>query len=142
MGSEMCIRDRRKLHRSSRPETRSQGVTTFREGVNERIPDWPWEGVTSTIRVDEPIVPTRIVVGYSILHDFIYDLSVRLVRNGEEVLLFDRKPKGSLTAIVDRHEINEFIGSSAEGEWSLVATDHNGRAVGRFLDWHIELYEQ
>ncbi|MGB0648387.1 MAG: proprotein convertase P-domain-containing protein [Bradymonadia bacterium] len=132
----------RQLHRSSRPETRSQGVTTFRKGVNELIRDWPWEGVTSTIRVDEPIMPTKIVVGYSILHDFIYDLSVRLVRNGEEILLFDRKPKGSLTAIVDRHEINEFLGASAEGEWRLVATDHNGRAVGRFLDWHIELYEQ
>ena len=74
------------------------------------------------------------------LHDFIYDLSVRLVRNGE-VLLFDRQPKGSMTAIVDRHDIETFLGQSAQGDWSLVATDHTGRSMGRFLDWHIEFYE-
>ena len=54
----------RQLHRSSRPETRLHGVTTFRQSVNQSIPDWAWEGVTSTIRVEEPIMPSKIVVGY------------------------------------------------------------------------------
>ena len=120
----------RQLHRSSRPETRLHGVTTFRQSVNQSIPDGPWEGVTSTIRVEEPIMPSKIVVGYSVLHDFIYDLSVRLVRNGEEVLLFDRQPKGSMTAIVDRHDIETFLGQSAQGDWSLVATDHTAIHTG------------
>lgn len=129
----------RYLHRMSRPDTRERALQTYRAVVDERIPDWPKPGLESVISVPESITPSRIVVGYTILHDFIYDLSVRLVRNGQEVVLFERQPKGSYTAIVDRHEIAELVGDNAQGDWALVATDHQGRSVGRFIDWYIEL---
>jgi len=128
----------RHLHRLSRPDTRKYPVETYRSEVHQRIPDWPRLGVQDTIFIPEERVPTRVTVGYTIVHTFIYDLSVRLVRNGQEVVLFDRQPKGSYTAIVDRHDIPELSGDSAQGEWTLVATDHAGRSVGRFLDWHLE----
>ena len=129
----------RYLHRMSRPDTRERALQTYRAVVDERIPDWPKPGLESIISVPESITPSRVVVGYTILHDFIYDLSVRLVRNGQEVVLFERQPKGSYTAIVDRHEIAELVGDNAQGDWALVATDHQGRSVGRFIDWYIEL---
>ena len=131
----------RQLHRASRPDTRTDNVETYRTTVDERIPDWPLAGIQSVISVPDDVVPSRVVVGYTVLHDFIYDLSVRLVRNGQEIVLFDRKPKGSYTTIVDRHEIPELVGVNAQGEWTLVATDHQGRSVGRFVEWHIELFQ-
>ena len=39
---------------------------------------------------------------------------------------------------VDRHVLDEFGGMDVSGEWTLVATDHGARNMGRFLDWHIE----
>ena len=129
------------LYRASRPDTRTDNVETYRTTVDERIPDWPLAGIQSVISVPDDVVPSRVVVGYTVLHDFIYDLSVRLVRNGQEIVLFDRKPKGSYTTIVDRHEIPELVGVNAQGEWTLVATDHQGRSVGRFVEWHIELFQ-
>ena len=129
----------RHLHRLSRPETRDQSIKTFRTIVNQKIPDWPAQGLRSVIMIDEDTIPEHITIGYEVLHDFIYDLSVKLVRNGQEVVLFDRQPRGSYTTIVDRVNVSAFNGENARGEWSLIATDHAGRSIGRFLDWHIEL---
>ena len=126
------------LHQLSRPETKTRRTQLYRSSVNTLIPDWPMPGVESSISIDEPIQAQRVTVGYTVLHDFIYDLSIRLVRNGREIVLFDRKPKGSYTAIVDRHVLDEFGGMDVSGEWTLVATDHGARNMGRFLDWHIE----
>ena len=56
--------------------------------------------------IDEDTIPEHITIGYEVLHDFIYDSSVKLVRNDREVVLFDRQPRGSYTAIVDRVNVS------------------------------------
>ena len=64
---------------------------------------------------------------------FLYDLSVRLKRGEQEIILFDRKPKGNLTSIVDTISVAQFTQQDAHGKWALIATaDHAGRSVGRF----------
>lgn len=126
------------LHRLSRPETRHQEVLTYRSVVNQHIPDWPKLGLKDTIEVSESLVPSKVTIKYAIAHDFLFDLSVKLLRGDREVILFDRKPLGSTTAITAELELEDFVGLEASGSWSLVATDHAARSLGRVLDWSIE----
>ena len=128
----------RELHRRSRAETRYNLVKTYRSVVDQLIPDWPKSGLSNTITVTDHFVAKQVIVHFSIAHDFIYDLSVKLVRQQEEIVLFSRRPEGSLTSIVASVELPEFEGQDTFGEWTLVATDHNARSLGRFFDWSLE----
>ena len=75
---------------------------------------------------------------FTAAHDFIYDLSVRLVRGDQEVILFDRRPVGSMTSVTVERELPALAGLEASGEWTLIATDHSARSYGRLLDWSLE----
>lgn len=129
------------LHRLSRPETRDQKVIIYRSAPSERIPDWPKVGLSDVIEVTEPLIPSKVTITFTVAHDFLFDLSLRLVRDGQEIVLFDRRPQGSMTALTGAIELEELTGRDASGQWRLIATDHNARAHGRLLDWSLE-FEQ
>ena len=130
-----------RLHRLSRPETREQALVIYRSSPNERIPDWPKAGLSDTIEVREPLFPSKVTVKFAVAHDFLYDLSVRLVRDGQEFVLFNRSPQASMTGFTGEVELPALAGLDASGSWELIATDHNARSYGRLFDWSLE-FEQ
>lgn len=132
----------RQLARQSRPDTRNLVSRSFEQRLDVRIPDIDPRGVRGTIDVPDDLVPQHVTVRVQVLHDFTYDLVIRLLRNGREVELFDHNPRGSTTSLVASFPVDAFAGESARGRWEIVVADTYSHSSGRFVDWGIELVGQ
>ena len=101
-------------------KTSDKQVKLYRSSLNELKPNCPWEDLNDSIEVDEYFSPSVIKVSYAISHDFLYDLSVRLKRGEQEIILFDRKPKGNLSSIVDKVNVPQLTQQNAHGDGPLL----------------------
>ncbi|MCB9614136.1 MAG: proprotein convertase P-domain-containing protein [Sandaracinus sp.] len=133
------IENVRRLHRQSRSDLRAEHVVTHVQDVDRRIPDIDWRGISSTIVVPETGVARRVSVFVEVLHDWMYDVRVTLIRNGEEHVLFAQRPQGSPLALVGSFEVEALRGSEMAGEWTLRVSDHNASSQGRFVRWGLDL---
>ena len=92
----------RYLHRLSRPETRQKRVFSRKSVVNERIKDWPGAGTQNTISVAESQAVAKVTVHFSVVHDFAFDVSVRLIRDGQEYVLLIGNPEAVIPPLWTR----------------------------------------
>jgi subtilisin-like proprotein convertase family protein len=131
--------DVRALLRQSRPDLRDQVVKSYSKDDGRLIPDFPWAGLESTITVPDTMTVKNLVVRAEIKHDWAFDVQIRLRHAGKEVLIFDRRPIGSSTAIVGAWPVAEFAGTPAQGDYTLVVTDRDSRSIGRLFTWSLEI---
>jgi subtilisin-like proprotein convertase family protein len=126
------------LHRQSRADLRAESVRTYRQSVDRRIPDIDPRGITSTLTVSETGAARRVSVYVEVLHDWMYDVRITLVRNGQEHVLFAQRPQGSALSYVGSFEVEALRGQEMGGDWSLRVSDHNGSSTGRFVRWGLD----
>jgi subtilisin-like proprotein convertase family protein len=129
----------RRLLRLSRPETRNLTVETYRDEVNQLIPDYPWGPLTRTLQVDSALTIQDVTVHVEALHDWAFDVQVWLRRGAERVLLFNRNPQGTSTQVMGSWSLPQLAGQPASGAWTLEVADREGRSVGRLLNWSLDI---
>ncbi len=115
--------------------------TLFKENiVNQAIPDHT--GVSNSINVWRDGTVQGIKVHVNITHPFVGDLSVKLTSpTGKEVTLFNRQggSADNLVATFEGDALNDFMGESVGGLWTLNVHDHATRDSGTLNTWGIDL---
>lgn len=109
------------------------------------IPDNNPAGISDTIEVDHSCIVRDINVWVDITHTWIGDLKIELVSpSGRAVMLHDRSG-GRRDNIIQTYDIQSlialqsFIGEEGQGIWTLKASDHAGRDVGKLNRWGVEI---
>jgi subtilisin-like proprotein convertase family protein len=102
------------------------------------IPDNQPSGITSEIVVADGGVIDALKVNVDISHSYKGDLRVKLVRQGTEVVLHDRKGGGE-DDLKATFVVENFNGEDAAGTWKLVVSDHAGTDVGKLNGWSLEI---
>lgn len=82
-----------------------------------------------------------IKASVNIKHGYVGDLSVTLIGPGVSVKLHDREGgnKKNLKKTYKKKDLEKFIGTKANGIWTLEVADHAPRDAGRIKSWHIDL---
>lgn len=102
------------------------------------IPDNDSNGVSSRLTVDATGDISSLQVNVDISHTYIGDLTVKLLRNGEEVTLHARQG-GSADDIVRSFSISDFDGQDVSGVWEIFVCDEAGRDVGTIHTWGLNV---
>jgi subtilisin-like proprotein convertase family protein len=135
-------------------------VVSIPDGINTNEPG---DAVSSTIDFTENIVIESIRVQIDVTHTYIEDLVIQLVGPDDEfVTLFDRECSGeggiavefnSLGAVIpddcsnpltgvfqpSNGNLDQWIGTNSEGEWTLLIQDFWDDDTGQLNSWSLEL---
>lgn len=110
-----------------------------------KIPDNDTQGVSDTIRVDDMRVIKDMVIEVDITHTWVGDLKIELQGPlGEKIVLQSQEGRES-DQILRRYRpsdlpaLNQFIGSSAQGNWTLFVSDVQFRDTGKLNRWAIKI---
>jgi extracellular elastinolytic metalloproteinase len=106
------------------------------------IPDFDPAGVRSSLVVAEDETMASVGVSVEITHPFVGDLRIRVITPaGATIMLSDRGEGMADLRRVFRAAavpaLGELAGTSTRGEWTLWASDHTGRDVGRLVSWGL-----
>ncbi|RAL21226.1 hypothetical protein DL240_13925 [Lujinxingia litoralis] len=103
------------------------------------IPDNDPQGALSTIEVIGTSNVLAASVDVLITHPYVGDLSIELIHpSGDSVVL--REANGQAGAdLFETYHLTDFVGLSAEGNWSLKVVDHAGTDEGALLGWDLTL---
>ena len=105
----------------------------------QEIPDNRSSGVTSRIVVPDDLTVESLAVKVYIVHFYRGDLKVCLTSPaGTRRCLSDRSG-GSRNHIIGTFELDDFIGESAHGTWSLKVSDHAARDTGTLYSWSLKV---
>ncbi|MCD6387936.1 MAG: S8 family serine peptidase [Desulfobulbaceae bacterium] len=109
------------------------------------IPDNNPAGISDTIDIDQSGTVRDITVWVDITHTWIGDLQLELISpSGTAVILHDQSG-GSRDNIIQTYDVQSltalqsFIGEEGKGIWTLKASDHAGRDVGKMNRWGLEI---
>lgn len=123
------------------PEGVCRLQTRFYDNDGADIPDADPAGVVRTLTVDRP--PASVASAYvhvAIRHTWRGDLRVVLVSpSGTEHPLHDRTGGSADDLSISADVTRVFEGEPANGDWTLVVSDHVRQDVGRLLTWRLEL---
>lgn len=109
------------------------------------IPDNDADGVTDTIAISDPRAISNISTEIDITHSWIDDLVVELTGpEGTSVRLHDRTGGDAdnilrVYGTIDTPELGSFVGTPAQGTWSLKVSDHAGQDVGKLNRWALRI---
>lgn len=103
------------------------------------IPDNRSSGVTSRIVVPDDLTVESLAVKVYIVHFYRGDLKVCLTSPaGTRRCLSDRSG-GSRNHIIGTFDLDDFVGESAHGTWSLKVSDHAARDTGTLYSWSLKI---
>ena len=109
------------------------------------IPDNNPAGISDTIEVDQSGTVRDINVWVDITHTWIGDLKIELMApSGRAVMLHDQSG-GHRDNIIQTYDVQSLIalqsliGEEGQGTWTLNASDHAGRDVGKLNRWGLEI---
>jgi len=109
--------------------------------VDASIPDYPNDGISSTVIVDQSINIESVEVMVDVWHDWRGDLS-----------LFLTSPNGIVSELVSEHDdsgdhYEDWVFSSVVhwdensfGEWTLTVNDMDSSYIGEFRSWNLTFY--
>ncbi|MEJ7599196.1 MAG: S8 family serine peptidase [Kofleriaceae bacterium] len=104
------------------------------------IPDNNPTGITSTINVQQPIQIEEVQVQLDITHTFIGDLVVTLTSPTGTTVTLHNRTGGGTDNIHQLYTLPvEFIGESAQGDWTLNVADLAGVDVGTLDSWVLHI---
>ncbi len=112
------------------------------------VPDNSPAGVSSTVAFTEQSTISSIKVSVDIAHTYIGDLVVTLTApSGTAVVLHDRSggPADNIKQTFDLAStpaLNNLIGQSLQGNWTLQIQDLANRDVGKLNRWELEIKGQ
>lgn len=109
------------------------------------IPDNNPAGISDTINIDQSGTVRDINVWLDITHTWIGDLQIELISpSGRAIILHDQSG-GSRDNIIQTYDVQNltalqsFIGEEGKGIWTLKASDHAGRDVGKLNRWGLDI---
>jgi len=102
------------------------------------IPDNDTSGASSVIEVTEGGLISSLSVTVDITHTYRGDLSVYLVRDGAQAILFDREG-GSADDLQDTFTVADFNGTDAAGVYELVVVDNANQDTGTLNLWSMDI---
>lgn len=109
------------------------------DGDDEVIPDNDPDGLVSEIDVDGSGIIQELTAEVWIEHSFNGDISIELIHpNGDSVEL--READGSPGwDIIDKYDVDAFIGEESQGTWQLKMVDHAQFDEGSLLEWSLHI---
>ena len=109
------------------------------------IPDNNPAGISDTIEVDRSGTVRDINVWVDVTHTWIGDLKIEFMApSGRAVMLHDQSG-GHRDNIIQTYDVQSLIalqsliGEEGQGTWTLKASDHAGRDVGKLNRWGLEI---
>lgn len=107
------------------------------------IPDDDATGVADIVDLGTSGSVVGVRTEANIIHPWIGDIAIDLISpEGTKVRIRERAGRSDddLRLVVDNESfpaLNAFNGQAAGGPWTLVVSDHQGRDIGRLVDWRI-----
>ena len=103
------------------------------------VPDNDSAGAMSIINVDQPGTAGVINVTVNIEHTYIGDLKVSLISPDGTVASLHNKTGGSTDNIKKTWALDDFVGESIDGSWTLNVVDTAGSDTGAIVSWDLAL---
>ncbi len=109
------------------------------------IPDNDPTGVSSAIAIAEPGTAREIKVKIDITHTYIGDLKVELIAPSGRRATLHNRGGGHQSNLINTYDsgtnadLKSLVGQPVKGDWTLWASDHAGRDVGKLNRWSIEI---
>lgn len=135
-------------------------IVSIPDGIGQNSPG---DGVTSTINITDGINIESITVSVDISHTYIQDLGIVLQGpDAQNVVLFNRNCQSESGIVVDFNDLfspipddcsdplsgsyqpadgslNQWLGTNAQGEWTLFIQDFWNQDTGQLNSWSIEI---
>jgi len=109
------------------------------------IPDNNPAGISDAIDIDQSGIVRDINVQLDITHTWIGDLKIELISPSGRVVILHDQSGGHRDNIIQTYDVRNltalqsFIGEEGKGPWTLKASDHAGRDVGKLNRWALEI---
>jgi len=109
------------------------------------IPDNNPAGISDTIDIDQSGTVRDIKVWLDITHTWIGDLKIELVSPSGRAVMLHKQTGGSRDNIIQTYDVQNlialqvFMGEEGQGTWTLKASDHAGRDVGKLNRWVLDI---
>lgn len=113
-------------------------TTTFQNDTAVDIPDNDKNGIKSEIVVADGGSITALAVTVDITHPYRGDLTVKLVKDGTEVVLHEKQGGGE-DNLQKTFAVTNFNGKDAAGTWTLVVTDTAKSDKGKLNKWSLDI---
>jgi len=92
--------------------------------------------ISKVITVGDELEIGTLKVKVNIEHTYIGDLKVKLVHDGQEVVLHDQQGGGA-DNLVQTFDVHQFDGTRAKGNWELRVSDHAAQDTGKLRGWSL-----
>ena len=142
--TDLATRDTGILNRwSIESEILTSGELRTESTPSVTIPDNQPNGIQDIIQISDARTIADIEVELDITHSWIGDLSVEVIGpTGATALLHERGGRDAdniqrTFQIADIASLSNFVGQPANGNWTLSATDHASRDIGKLNRWAL-----